>query len=48
MGFNSFEYYNPLTICGDMDDPNILPTLKKQCDTIVGEFKSEIQAFLER
>lgn len=48
MGFNSFEYYNPLTTRGDMDDPNILPTLKKQCDTIVDEFKYEIQAFLER
>jgi hypothetical protein len=31
-GFNSFCYYNPLKVTGDMDDPGILPTLKTQCD----------------
>ena len=38
-GFNSFCYYNPLKVTGDMDDPDILPVLKKQCDTIIDDFK---------
>ena len=48
MGFNFFEYYNPLNTTGDMDDPNILPTLKAQCDEIIDDFKKEIKEFLER
>lgn len=47
-GFNSFCYYNPLKVSGDLDDPKILPTLKKQCDTISEDFKSEIYKFLEK
>ena len=47
-GFNSFCYYNPLKVSGDLDDAKILPTLKKQCDTIVEDFKSEIYKFLEK
>jgi hypothetical protein len=45
-GFNSFCYYNPLKVTGDMDDPKILPTLKSQCTEIVDEFKEEVNEFL--
>lgn len=48
MGFNSFEYYNPLTTCGSLDDPDIIPTLREQCDDIIEDFKHEIQMFLDR
>lgn len=47
-GFNSFCYYNPLKVDGAMDDPKILPTLKAQCETVVDEFKSEIDEFLTK
>lgn len=47
-GFNSFCYYNPLKVQGDLDDPKILPTLKKQCDGIIDEFKYEINEFLTK
>ena len=48
MGFNSFVYYNPLTICGAMDDPNIIPTLQNQCKDIIDDFKNEIDIFLKK
>lgn len=47
-GFNSFCYYNPLKVEGDMDDPNILPVLKKQCDEITDDFKKELYEFLNK
>lgn len=47
-GFNSFCYYNPLKVKGKLDDAAQLPTLKKQCDEIVDDFKSELYEFLEK
>lgn len=47
-GFNSFCYYNPLKVTGEMDDPNILPVLKSQCDGIIDDFKSELYEFLNK
>lgn len=47
-GFNSFCYYNPLKVTGSLDDPNILPELKKQCNEIVDDFKYELYEFLNK
>jgi hypothetical protein len=35
-------------VTGSMDDPKILPTLKKQCDGVVEEFKQEISEFINK
>jgi hypothetical protein len=47
-GFNSFCYYNPLKVKGSLDDAKLLPTLKKQCDEIIDDFKTEITEFIEK
>ena len=48
MGFNSFTYFNPVDASGEMDDPKILPDLKKQCEAYKDEFITEINNFLNR
>jgi hypothetical protein len=46
MGFNSFRFFNPLDVTGDMDDPKILEPLEKQCDNHIEAFKQTIKDFL--
>lgn len=48
MGFNSFTYFNPLNVKGDMDNANILPGLKTKCERYKEDFLREINKFLER
>ena len=48
MGFNSFTYFNPVDASGEMDDPEILPGLKNQCEAYKDEFITEINNFLNR
>lgn len=47
-GFNTFCYYNPLKVSGDLDDAKILPKLKAQCDTVIDDFKMEINEFINK
>jgi patatin-like phospholipase/acyl hydrolase len=48
MGFNSFTYFNPINVRGDMDDASILPGLKIKCERYKEQFLKEINKFLER
>jgi patatin-like phospholipase/acyl hydrolase len=48
MGFNSFTYFNPLNVTGDMDDAGILPGLKSKCERYKENFLEEIDKFLKR
>ena len=48
MGFNSFCYFNPLKVSGNLDNINVIPNLKNQCEQITQNFKQELFQFLER
>lgn len=48
MGFNSFTYFNPINISGDLDDLTIMDKIEKECLIHKDEFLSEITKFLEK
>lgn len=48
MGFNSFCFYNPVAVKGGMDDPKIIPTLDKDTQPFMDDFRKEMDEFLNK
>jgi predicted acylesterase/phospholipase RssA len=48
MGFNSFTYFNPINIEGNMDDISIMTEIENQCLNNKNLFLKEISEFLKK
>ena len=48
MGFNSFEYFNPIKINGSMDNLDIMPNIERQCLNHKEEFLEKITKFVNK
>jgi hypothetical protein len=48
MGFHSFEYFNPCTHNGQLDDTDQIPDMVKQCDKYKDEFLETYNNWLNK